>query len=44
MHSQYERPIARDRDEADTYPSIFAYGCGCWILIFVVYSLILWML
>jgi hypothetical protein len=44
MRSQYERPNIDNQDPSDIYPSTCVYGCGCWIVLFLVYSIVLWVL
>ena len=33
--SQYDR-LAYKTDEAEVYPSVLVYGCGCWALALLV--------
>ena len=31
------------RDRSDIYPAVLLYGCGCWVLIFIV-GFFVWLL
>jgi hypothetical protein len=44
MRNRYEKPIQIHEDPSEIYPSTCVYGCGCWIVMFLVYSIVLWVL